>query len=95
MRYSVILHCLEGLTEACSRLIFMFFQGGSGHFGTYQSIIHGVASAREGNLKKLRTQLFPKPMPKFGPKLPRRLVIQLSSDLVLCIHAYFKNLFAS
>ena len=60
-------------------------QGSAGHYGTYQSIIHGVASAREGNLGKLRAKLFPKPMPKFGPKLPRRLVspynqlVQLSS----------------
>jgi len=56
-------------------------KGGSGHFGTYQSIIHGVASAREGNLKKLRTQLFPKPMPKFGPKLPRRRFISYSREV--------------
>ena len=49
-----------------------FFQGSKGHFGTYQSIIYGLASEREGNLKKLRAQLYSKPMPKFGPKLARR-----------------------
>lgn len=51
---------------------FFDIQGSAGHYGTYQSIIHGVASAREGNLEKLRSKLFPNPMPKFGPKLPRR-----------------------
>ncbi|KAJ7337116.1 hypothetical protein OS493_009968 [Desmophyllum pertusum] len=56
-------------------------KGSSGHFGTYQSIIHGVASAREGNLKKLRAKLFPKPMPKFGPKLARRGAISYSREL--------------
>lgn len=53
-------------------------EGSAGHYGTYQSIIHGVASAREGNLGKLRAKLFPKPMPKFGPKLPRRWFISYS-----------------
>lgn len=43
-----------------------------GHYGTYQSIIYGVASEKEGNLKKLRKQLFPNPMPKVGPKLKMR-----------------------
>lgn len=56
-------------------------KGGAGHFGTYQSIIHGVASARKGNLKKLRSQLFPSPMPKFGPKLPRRRFISYSREV--------------
>lgn len=52
--------------------------GSAGHYGTYQSIIHGVASAREGNLDKLRSKLFPNPMPKFGPKLPRRRFVSYS-----------------
>ncbi|XP_020632673.1 saccharopine dehydrogenase-like oxidoreductase [Orbicella faveolata] len=56
-------------------------KGSKGHFGTYQSIIHGVASAREGNLKKLRAQLYPKPMPKFGPKLARRGFISFSREV--------------
>lgn len=56
-------------------------QGGAGHFGTYQSIIYGVASSREGNLKKLRAQLFPKPLPKFGPKLQRRRFISYSQEV--------------
>ncbi|XP_022786688.1 saccharopine dehydrogenase-like oxidoreductase [Stylophora pistillata] len=49
-------------------------KGSKGHYGTYQSIIYGIASDREGNLKKLRKELFPTPMPKFGPKLARRFV---------------------
>ncbi|XP_073233864.1 saccharopine dehydrogenase-like oxidoreductase [Porites lutea] len=56
-------------------------KGGGGHFGTYQSAIHGVASERGGNLKKLRAQLFSKPMPKFGPKLPRRRFISYSPEV--------------
>ena len=47
-------------------------QGSALHFGTYQSLIHGIASEREGKLRKLRAELFPNQMPKFGPKLPRR-----------------------
>ena len=65
-------------------------KGGGGHFGTYQSAIHGVASERGGNLKKLRAQLFSKPMPKFGPKLPRRLAFLLFPLLV-----YFNLRFVS
>ena len=49
-------------------------QGFVGHFGTYQSLIYGVESARKGNLAKLRAELFSKPLPKFGPKLQKRLV---------------------
>ncbi|CAB3993569.1 saccharopine dehydrogenase-like oxidoreductase [Paramuricea clavata] len=47
-------------------------KGMRGHYGTYQSLIYGVASEKEGNLKTLRKQLFPNPMPKVGPKLKMR-----------------------
>ena len=47
-------------------------KGMQGHYGTYQSIIYGIASEKEGNLKTLRKQLFPNPMPRAGPKLKMR-----------------------
>ncbi|RMX39026.1 hypothetical protein pdam_00021490 [Pocillopora damicornis] len=56
-------------------------KGSKGHYGTYQSIIYGIASEREGNLKNLRKELFSKPMPKFGPKLARRSFISYSDEV--------------
>ncbi|EDO47318.1 predicted protein [Nematostella vectensis] len=53
-------------------------KGFVGHYGTYHSIIYGVASNFEGNLKKVRKQLFPSRMPTFGPKLPKRSFVHYS-----------------
>lgn len=65
------------------------FQGSKGHYGTYQSIIYGIASEREGNLKNLRKELFSKPMPKFGPKLARRFVNLLFHNFAEFSTKYF------
>ncbi|XP_028391984.1 saccharopine dehydrogenase-like oxidoreductase [Dendronephthya gigantea] len=47
-------------------------KGMRGHYGTYHSLIYGIASEKEGNLKKLRKELFPNPLPRVGPKLKMR-----------------------
>ena len=50
--------------------------GPSVNFGTWQSLIHGVANA--GDLYKLRRQLYPERMPKLSPNLGKRGFIHKS-----------------
>lgn len=47
------------------------------NFATYQSAIHGVATADQ--LKPLRRKLFPERMPKTNPKVPARGVVHWSN----------------
>lgn len=62
--------------QLCHVESFLTISGGEagmgGHYGTYHSIIYGIASEKEGNLKKLRKELFASPLPKVGPKLKLR-----------------------
>lgn len=44
--------------------------GYAGHYGTWQSAIHGFAHQKE--LTKVRRQLFPQPLRRISPKLPKR-----------------------
>ncbi|XP_031555647.1 saccharopine dehydrogenase-like oxidoreductase [Actinia tenebrosa] len=71
--------------ELCQLESFMTFHTGPkgfvGHYGTYQSIIHGIASNFEGNLKKIRRQIYPSPMPTFGPKLKKRGAVFYSNEI--------------
>ena len=60
-------------------ILLVHFKGMGGHYGTYHSIIYGIASEKEGNLKKLRKELFASPLPKVGPKLKLRYLFSTTN----------------
>ena len=49
---------------------FIMLQGFHLHYATWQTAIHGFASAKE--LKPLRKKLFPERLPEMSPKLKSR-----------------------
>jgi len=54
-------------------------EGGAVNTGTLESAIHGFAHAKE--LKPLRRQLYPEPMPKYDYRMPKRSVLHFSNEV--------------
>ncbi|XP_002732534.1 saccharopine dehydrogenase-like oxidoreductase [Saccoglossus kowalevskii] len=54
-------------------------KGGGLHYGTWLSAIHGLGDQQ--NLRKIRKQINPEPMPKMKPTLQRRGAVFHSSDM--------------
>ncbi|XP_077998254.1 saccharopine dehydrogenase-like oxidoreductase [Glandiceps talaboti] len=68
------------LTTAESFLTFHSGPKGTNiHYATWQSAIHGFAD--QGNLRKIRKQLNPQPLPRLEPKLPKRGALFFNPDV--------------